>query len=167
VTANTPAPIAPAIASNMAPRRPAGPPAGPQLSNAAAPSLPAGALPFGLDGFCPVQLMEKGVWSPGNRQWGAIHRGRTYLFAGPDEQHRFLGDPDRYAPVSSGEDIVVALEQGRSMPGNRLHGVFYGGRVFLFADEGSLDRFSKNPKFYADRALQALQTSTPSGSQVR
>ena len=63
--------------------------------------------PFGLDGFCPVQLVENSRWQPGKKTWGVIHRGRTYLFAGPEEQRRFLADPDRYAPVSSGDDVVL------------------------------------------------------------
>ena len=154
-----PSAVAPSQAS--LPLRPAasGPPP-------ATPPQQPGNPPLGLDGFCPVQLTEKGTWTPGNRRWGAIHRGRTYLFVGPDEQHRFLADPDRFAPVNSGEDIVVALEQGRSVVGNRAHGVFFGGKIYLFADEVSLDRFSKNPKYYAERALQAMRPAEAS-SQVR
>jgi protein disulfide-isomerase len=128
---------------------------------------PANSPPIGLDGFCPVQLAEKKVWSPGNRRWGAIHRGRTYLFVGPEEQRQFLADPDRYAPVNSGDDVVLAMEQGRSVPGSRSHGLSYGGRVYLFADEATLEKFGKNPRFYAERALQAMRSQMPDGGQVR
>ena len=128
---------------------------------------PAGNPPIGLDGFCPVRLNERSVWTPGDRRWGAIHRGQTYLFVGPDEQRRFLSEPDRYSPVSSGLDVVVALEQGRSIAGNRSHGVFFGGKVYLFADEVSLDKFSKNPKYYADRALQASRSPADLAPQMR
>ena len=82
----------PADAAN--PANPPSPPPQPQPDASAAPpaAVPEqpGNPPLGLDGFCPVQLTEKGVWSQGNRRWGAIHRGRTYLFAGPEEQRRFL-----------------------------------------------------------------------------
>lgn len=133
------------------------------------PVTPAGASnpPIGLDGFCPVRLNERSVWTLGDRRWGAIHRGQTYLFVGPDEQRRFLAEPDRYAPVSSGMDVVVALEQGRSIAGHRAHGVFFGGKVYLFADEVSLDKFSKNPKYYADRALQASRSPAEPAPQMR
>jgi len=112
------------------------------------------SLLFALDGFCPVQLLEKDRWQPGQRAWGAIHRGRTYLFAGPDEQRRFLADPDRYAPVSSGNDVVLLLDQGRMVSGDRNHGLRFDGHVYLFADEATLARFQNNPQFYADRVLQ-------------
>jgi protein disulfide-isomerase len=123
--------------------------------------------PLGLDGFCPVQLAEKAAWSRGDERWGAVHRGRTYLFVGPEEQHRFLLDADRYAPVNSGDDVVVALEQGRTVPGLREHGVSFGGRIYLFADEVTLEKFTKNPRYYADRAIQAMRSEVRPGPQVR
>ena len=101
--------------------------------------------------------MENSRWKPGKKALGAIHRGRTYLFAGPDEQRRFLANPDHYAPVSSGDDVVLLLEQGRSVSGHREHGLQFDGHVYLFAGEGTLDRFKSNPRYYADRALQAMR----------
>jgi phage gp46-like protein len=43
------------------------------------------------------------------------------------------------------------------VPGSREYGVLFGERVYLFADEASLERFERNPDLYADRALQALR----------
>ncbi|NLE38684.1 MAG: thioredoxin fold domain-containing protein, partial [Pirellulaceae bacterium] len=65
------------------------------------PGDPTGS-PFGLDGFCPVELVEKEQWSVGDVRWGVNHRGCTYLFSGPQQQQRFLQDPDRYSPAASG-----------------------------------------------------------------
>ena len=115
-----------------------------------------GTPPFGLDGFCSVTLCEKQKWEPGDRRWGAIHRGRTYLFMGSDEQRRFLADPDRYAPVISGNDVVAAIDQGQAVPGVREHGVYFGGRIYLFASEASLEQFSRNPNVYANHAAESL-----------
>jgi YHS domain-containing protein/thiol-disulfide isomerase/thioredoxin len=121
-----------------------------------APAVPPIApLPVGLEGYCPVQLVDKGLWTLGDKRWGAMHRGQTFLFAGQEEQQRFLATPDHYAPVNFGNDVVMALEQGRSVAGVREHGVTFAGRVYLFAEEGSLERFSKNPRYYADRATEA------------
>ena len=116
--------------------------------------------PFGLEGFCPVQLVENFRWQEGQKTWGAIHRGRTYLFTGAEERRRFLAAPDRYAPVSSGDDVVLLLEQGRSVSGYRAHGLQFDGHVYLFASESTLEKFRSNPHYYADRALQALRPST-------
>ena len=103
----------------------------------------------------------------GQSPLGATHRGSTYLFAGSEEQRRFLADPDRYAPVISGNDIVQAMEKGQTVPGMREHGVFYNGHIFLFADEADLEKFSKNPAYYADPALEAIQASAHTAQQMR
>ena len=121
-----------------------------------------GNPPLGLDGYCPVQLsddMNANVrrWTLGDRRWGAIHRGRTYLFSRAEYQQRFLADPDRYAPVLSGNDPGAAVEQGQAVSGYREHGVLFGGKVYLFASEASLQKFSKNPNHYANYVLQAMR----------
>ena len=60
------------------------------------PSLPIdGSKPsLVLEGYCPVTLTEKQQWVLGDHRWGATHRGSMYLFLGPEEQRRFLADPD-------------------------------------------------------------------------
>jgi len=126
---------------------------------------PQGNPPLGLDGYCPVQLYDdmmsgKLRWVLGNRLWGAVHRGRTYLFAGPQQQQRFLAEPDRYAPVFSGNDVVAAIEQGQTLPGYREHGVFFGNQIYLFANEANLERFRRNPDHYANAVLQAMRSAT-------
>lgn len=119
--------------------------------------LPAGSPPVGLDGYCPVILKEQKRWVAGDRRWGAIHRGRTYLFTGPEEQKKFLASPDTYAPVISGNDPVLALDGGQVVSGRREHGVFYENRIYLFADEASLQRFYQNPNRYAAEIVQAMR----------
>jgi protein disulfide-isomerase len=128
------------------------PPAQPLVSQA---ELPAGSPPLAMEGYCPVQLKEHKRWVAGDKRWGAIHRGRTYLFIGPQEQQKFLTSPDAFAPVMSGNDPVAALDGGQYLPGRREFGVFYEDRVFLFAGEESLRRFYLNPNRYAAEVVQA------------
>ncbi len=125
------------------------------------PQLPPGCAPLGLEGYCPVSLCEKpDSWTMGDTRWGVQHEGRTYLFAGPEQQRRFLANPYRYAPVLSGNDPVMALDQGQSVAGSRTHGGFYGGRIYLFSSEASYQQFSQNPNRYAAAILQAELSSS-------
>jgi thiol-disulfide isomerase/thioredoxin/YHS domain-containing protein len=120
------------------------------------PQLPPGCPPIGLDGNCPVTLIEQKRWTVGSTTFGAVHRGRTYLFLGPQEREKFLADPDRYSPVLSGIDPVMAIESRTTVPGKREFGVFGAdGRIYLFADENSRARFEQNEQYYASQALQA------------
>jgi YHS domain-containing protein len=161
----TPAAAQPAYGAQSAPplvRQPTNP------SPAVASPQPSTAnQPFGLDGYCAVSLLERQQWVPGDSRWGVTHRGRTYLFAGAEEQRRFWADPDRYAPVVAGNDIVLAAEQGQTVSGMREHGVFFGSRVYLFSSEATLDKFARNPNLYANQALEALRSGAYPGRQLR
>lgn len=149
--------------SNPMPANPA------SLSPAGTPASQAPAMnpALCLDGYCPVTLAEKQQWVVGDRRWGAIHRGRTYLFVGPEEQRRFFTDPDRFAPAVSGNDVVMATDQGQTVPGMREHGVFFGNRVYLFSGEATLEKFAKNPSQYASQALGASRPSTYTGQPLQ
>jgi YHS domain-containing protein len=116
-------------------------------------TVPPGNPPLGMDGYCPVHLTEGQDWKRGDARWGAIHRGRTYLFVSQGCQQKFLANPDRYSPVLEGHDPVVAVEENKLVAGKREFGVFYEGRVYLFASEATLDRFSTSPERY----IQVLQ----------
>lgn len=128
-----------------------------QLQGNAAPA-PVNSQ-FAMDGFCPVTLVDQGKWQKGDPRWGAVHQGKTYLFASQQGQQQFLASPDRFAPILSGFDPVRYAETGQLVEGKREHGVFFGNRIFLFADEVALDRFSKHTDFYMARVRQA--TSNP------
>ena len=126
-----------------------------------APKLPPGCAPLGLDGYCPVSLCEKpDIWTMGDTRWGVQHRGRTYLFASPEQQKKFLANPNRYSPVLSGDDPVLALDHGRSVAGSRTHGGFFGDRIYLFSSEESYQQFSQNPHRYAAEVYKAEVTPT-------
>ena len=113
-----------------------------------ADQLPPGSPPLALDGFCPVRLSEQEHWVQGDVRWGARHKGRTYLFSGPEEQQRFLDAPEKYAPAHSGYDVVLAVQQGQEVPGRREHGVWYRGKVYLFSSEASVEQFRASPEQY-------------------
>jgi len=119
------------------------------------PVLPPGNPPLGLDGYCPVTLCEHGTWGLGDTRYGMQHRGRTYLFSGPEELKRFRDNPDRYSPVLAGNDPVLELDQGQSVPGNRMYGLYCRGHIYLFASEETLQRFRQNENRYSTEALQA------------
>ena len=119
------------------------------------PAIAPGNAPLALDGMCPVRLCEKHVWNPGDVRFGMQHRGRTYLFAGPEELERFRANPDRYSPVMSGNDPVLALDQGQAVAGSRMFGLFCGDHYYLFNSEQTLQAFAQNPKRYLAEAQQA------------
>jgi len=112
-----------------------------------------------LDGFCPVTLAANEKWQQGDPQWGAIHRGRTYLFTSQRSQKMFLADPDRYSPMLSGYDPVRYIERGEKVPGLRKHGMWFNGKMYLFADELSLDRFWGSPEYFSQKSHESMMSA--------
>jgi YHS domain-containing protein len=120
-------------------------------------AAPTSNPPLGLDGHCPVSVLEQSKWVKGDVRYGAIHRGRTYLFASQAEQQRFLGNPDKYSPMLSGYDPIKYLEEGVLVEGKRSSGMVYEGRMYLFADLASLQRMEAAPQDRQKQLANAVQ----------
>jgi protein disulfide-isomerase len=121
---------------------------------------PAAEAPLALDGFCPVSLVTRESWQRGDARWGAIHRGRTYLFASEAFLGQFMADPDRYIPVLSGFDATRFVDYGESVEGKRRHGMWFRGKMYLFAAEDSLERFQRSPEYYAQQSHEIMMRGT-------
>jgi YHS domain-containing protein len=122
----------------------------------AQPPLPTNCPPVAFDGCCPVTLKTLNKWTPGNRTYGAIHRGRTYLFAGETQRQQFLADPDGFSPVFAGYDPVLLLEQQQTVPGSRKFGFRYAGSFYLFSSRETMAKFEASPHTYAAGVRQAM-----------
>jgi YHS domain-containing protein/thiol-disulfide isomerase/thioredoxin len=147
-------------------------PSGAAATNASVPAsvpdpskLPPGSPPLGFEGYCPVTMRNAWKWAPGNPQWGIVHRGRTYWFAGPEEQKQFWIDPDRYTPALSGMDPVLKIDHNQEVPGKRDHSLDFDGMFYMFASEATLQQFTANPQRYAAGVRQAM--GIPRGRLVR
>jgi YHS domain-containing protein len=126
-----------------------------------------------LEGYCPVSLAEQQRlhpnqrrWVVGDRRWGATHQGRTYLFAGPEEQREFLDRPWLYAPAFAGDDPVLLIDQNRTVPGKREHGLYFNKQIYLFSEEGTLEHFRRDPRPYIEPPQQTGRRA-PQGGQFR
>jgi YHS domain-containing protein/thioredoxin-like negative regulator of GroEL len=132
------------------------------------PALPQGAPPLAFDGYCPVSLKTLNRWTEGDVQYGAVHRGRTYLFAGAEQRDQFLANPDSYSPVFAGLDPVLLLENQQSVEGSRALGYRYGDAFYLFSSEETKQKFAAKPHEYAAGVRQAMnRIDASAGGTVR
>jgi YHS domain-containing protein len=159
-------PVPPMVAPGAMPAAPGAPATAAASSAVPDPRLlPPGAAPLAFDGYCPVTMRNSWKWVAGNPQYGIEHLGRTYWFAGPEEQKQFWTDPARYAPALSGNDPVLAIDHQQQVPGKREHSLDYDGLFYMFASEATLQQFTANPARYAASARQAM--GLPRGRLVR
>jgi thiol-disulfide isomerase/thioredoxin/YHS domain-containing protein len=169
VTARKSAPAAPAIAQNP-PATASSQPVGPAF-------IPVSqAPPIALDGFCPVNLLEtvardpadRSAWKKGDKAFGAIHLGRTYLFTSAENQQKFLASPDAYAPALAGCDPVHFAERGELVDGKRAYGMITPERqILLFADETTRNRYEQSPAAYSSAIQQAMRPNVGAGNLYR
>ncbi len=152
------APLGP-VAGAVQPQLPMQSPGPAMPPMGAAPAGPVAAQPapqprVALDGFCPVHIVNNlGApelkWVYGNPQLSATHRGDVFYFSTPEARQQFLADPDRFAPVVTGHDPVLALDQRQMVPGTRAFALYYANRMYLFASDATLNAFASNPRHYA------------------
>lgn len=121
-----------------------------------AEQLPPGSPPLAFEGFCPVTLKAARKWVAGNPQFGAIHRGRTFLFTGDAQRQQFLANPDAYSPVFSGMDAVIMIDQNQAVEGSRRYGYEYRGAFYLFHNQQTMARFANDPDRYSAQVRQAM-----------
>lgn len=146
----SPAPTPSVAQADVAPATPAQPSV--QTVAKETPQLPPGSPELGFEGYCPVTMKQDWRWAKGDVRFGAIHRGRTYLFASAEAQKTFLASPDTFSPVLAGDDPVAAVDGRQSVPGVREYAVEYQGRFYLFANEKTLEKFWSDPTGYATGA---------------
>ena len=145
--------------------------ANPVATNTAAatnpkPELSTGNPPLGIEGYDVVRLIEQRKWTYGDRRWGAIHLGRTYLFSGVEEQQKFLANPNAYAPALSGNDVVAQFDEGKTVAGQRKYGIFFHNRAYLFSSQETLDKFTLNMN--ADRySAEVRQAELQAAGTIR
>lgn len=121
-----------------------------------ASQLPPGTPPLGFEGYCPVTLKTARKWVIGTPDFGAVHRGRTYLFTGEAQRQQFLANPDAFSPVFAGYDAVLMLDENKAVEGSRSFGFEYRNAFYLFSSKATMETFAKNPDRYSAQVRQAM-----------
>ena len=109
----------------------------------------AAAATLVLNGYCVVELASNGRWVRGDLRWTVVHKGLIYRFSGPAQRQQFLANPEAFAPVNSGNDPVLAVDESRPVPGRPAYCATYNGRLYLFSNTATQARFNRNPQRYA------------------
>ena len=108
---------------------------------------------IGLDGYCPVCIIEMKKWVRGDHSIQATHDGKTYYFPGDEQKQMFLANPAKYIPALGGDCTVCLTEKGKRMPGSVHHSALSGGKLYLFPSIDQKKMFVSNPRKYIDAAV--------------
>lgn len=108
---------------------------------------------IGMDGHCPVCLVEMKKQVKGKPEFSSVYDGVRYLFPGEEQKKMFDADPEAYVPAMGGDCAVCKVEMGESVKGKPEFFKVHDGRLFLFPGEKQLKMFEANPGKYADADL--------------
>jgi thiol-disulfide isomerase/thioredoxin len=177
---------APIISGNKLIAQPASSHSESRLGNAIAhpshyesqPSQSVMAKNIGLDGYCPVSLIESidissdPAWIQGSASFAVRHRGRVYHCVNEKARQKLLASPDQFTPVLSGFDLVHFFKTGELLDGSCGYGCIQKQthRVFLFANQSNYQEFEREMEHYSrllDRAHPQRVAVRPDETQIR
>jgi YHS domain-containing protein len=110
----------------------------------------AEAKRIGLDGYCPVCILDAKKWEKGSPTVTATYDGVTYQFPNDAIKQEFLASPAKYVPALGGDCVVCYAKLGKRVPGSIQHVARHEGRLFLFPSAKEQEVFVNGAKQFAD-----------------
>ena len=109
----------------------------------------------GLNGYCPVCVIEAKKWEKGSPNIVSIYDGTTYRFPSDAIKQKFDASPAKYVPALGGDCTVCYAKAGKRVPGSVRHGTLHNNRLFLFPSAKELEAFRANPSEFENVDLAA------------
>ena len=109
----------------------------------------------GLKNFCPVVLRDNADLADASDMFVSTFEGETYLLSSAEAKQSFDRNPQRYAPVFRGFDVVLFGNDGQTVKGSLDQAAWFGGRLYLFTSAESLQAFHRDPYRFARLAHEA------------
>lgn len=104
---------------------------------------------LGLEGYCPVCVVEHGKWVMGKAEHAAEFDGVNYYFPSEEVKAMFQKNPAAYVPALGGDCTVCYAMAGKRMPGNIRFAAVDNKRLFLFPSDKERQAFWKSPEKFA------------------
>lgn len=110
---------------------------------------------IGLDGYCPVCVVEHRKWEKGNPAITSTFDGVSYQFPSQAIKAKFDANPQKYVPALNGDCIVCYEKLGKRVAGSVQHPALHNGRLYLFPGERERQAFLAEPEAFEDTDLAA------------
>ncbi len=106
-------------------------------------------LADGLKGFCPVAIRDDRRLTVARDEFSFEYQSQDYRFSSAEALAKFQANPELYAPMAGGLD-VVAVRQGAAVANGSLdHAVWFRHRLHLFSTLENLAAFRAAPRTFA------------------
>ena len=109
----------------------------------------------GLEGYCPVCIIDARKWEKGNPSIRSTFDGVTYYFPSTALKTKFDRTPERYVPALNGDCIVCLEKAGKRVAGSIYHAALHNQRLYLFPSAKEKQAFSAGPEAFEKSDLGA------------
>ncbi|QDT66151.1 hypothetical protein [Calycomorphotria hydatis] len=99
----------------------------------------------GYQGFCPVELRDNRNLIDALPEFVSVYQARTYEFSSAAAKARFEANPERYAPINGGHDVVLTAAGELDTEGSLRNAVWYKDRLYMFRTNQTLNEFNQEP----------------------
>ena len=96
-----------------------------------------------------LQVLEDSDLRDALPEFTAAYMGVTYQFSSAEAQEKFEADPEKYAPIQQGTDVVLLVGESRYSRGSIERAVWFRDRLYLFSNDDSLNTFKREPARFA------------------
>lgn len=108
---------------------------------------------LGLEGYCPVCIIDVRKWVKGTADHQATYDGVTYYFPGEGPKDKFVKSPEKYVPALNGDCIACYAKAKKRIPGNIRYASTHRGRLYLFPSNKEKQVFMDNPRKFENTDL--------------
>lgn len=109
----------------------------------------------GLNGYCPVCVVEMKKWEKGNARIQSTFDGVAYYFPSKAVKAKFDANPEKYVPALNGDCTVCYAKMGKRAPGSIQHAALHKKRLYLFPSEKQKSMFLADPRAFEKTDLAA------------
>ena len=110
-------------------------------------------MKLGLEGYCPVCIIDAKKWVKGTADHQVTYDGVTYYFPGDGPKQMFVKSPEKYVPALNGDCIACFAMAKKRVPGNIRYASTHRGRLYLFPSNKEKQVFMKTPRKFENTDL--------------
>lgn len=103
---------------------------------------------LGLEGYCPVCILDAHKWEKGSQEHRSVYDGVAYLFPSAAVKEKFDRTPAKYVPALNGDCIVCYEKYDKRVPGNIRYAAKRNGRIYMFPSDEVKQTWIENPAAY-------------------
>ena len=107
----------------------------------------------GLQGYCPVCVVNLRKWVMGDPNHAVTYDGKTYFFPGDGPKKEFLRNPAKYTPALGGDCTICYAKVGKRVAGDIRFVSMHENRLYLFPSAKERNAFDRTPKQFEDTDL--------------